>query len=83
MTEFDIGDKVWLVDVYGQFTDGEGIAVFGDVITDIYVDENDPDDEPLYQTTRATFWDSSIGYLVFKTKEEAEARLKELQDYAR
>ena len=80
--EFEVGDKVWLVDVYGEFTDGEGIAVFGDTVTDIYVDENDPDDEPLYQTTYATFWDSSIGRLAFRTREEAEARKKELEDYA-
>lgn len=83
MTEFNIGDRIWLVDVYGELTDGEGIAVFGDTITDIYVDEDDPDDEPLYQTTVGTFWDSSIGDLIFKTKEEAETRRKELEDYAR
>jgi len=81
--EFEVGDRVWLVDADGQFTDGEGIAIINDTITDIYVDENDPDDEPLYQATCATFWDSTIGYLVFRTREEAEARKKELEDYAR
>lgn len=77
---FNVGDRVWLVDVYGELTDGEGIAIESDIITDIYVNETDPNDEPLYQTTTGTFFNSSLGYLVFKTSEEAEARKRELED---
>ena len=80
--EFNVGDKVWLVDVYGEITDGESIAIVCDVITDIYVDENDPSDEPLYATEGGiSFWDSLIGERVFRTKEEAEARVKGLESY--
>lgn len=81
MTEFNIGDRVWLVDVYGELTDGEGIAIESDVVTGIYVDGNDPSDETLYQTNYTTFWESSVGRIAFKTEEAAKARVKELENY--